>query len=101
MIDNPEPDEDTAAECREHESCIRSFKRQATGELASLAGWWHLGWDQNASQWNITLPDGEMRFVIVQSQDAGFPPAALINAAPGLLFEPIVEAIRDKGLFPP
>ena len=101
MIDNPEPDEDTAADCQQHENCIRGFKRQATGDLAPLAGWWHLEWDQNASQWNITAPNGEMRYVVVQLADAGYPPAALINAVPGLLFEPIVVAIKNKGLFPP
>ena len=101
MIDNPQPDEDTAADCQEHESCIRGFKRQAIGDLAPLAGWWHLGWDQNASQWNITAPNGEMRYAIVQAQDAGFPPAALIGAVPELEFRTIVSAILEKGLFPP
>jgi hypothetical protein len=99
MVDLPE--EDTAAACGEHSSCIRGFKRQAAGEPTSPAGWWHFGWDQEASQWNLTGPNGETRYVIVQLTDAPFPPAALINAVPGLVFGGIVKAIEREGLFPP
>jgi hypothetical protein len=99
MVDLPE--EDTAAACGEHSSCICGFKRQAAGEPPPLAGWWHFGWDQEASQWNLTGPNGETRYVIVQLTDAPFPPAALINAVPGLVFGGIVKAIEREGLFPP
>jgi hypothetical protein len=99
MVDLPQ--EDTAAACGEHSSCIRGFKWQAAGEPTPQAGWWHFGWDQEASQWNLTGPNGETRYVIVQLTDAPFPPAALINAVPGLVFDGIVNAIEREGLFPP
>jgi hypothetical protein len=95
------PDRDTAEPCDEHPSCIKGFKRRAEGELMPRAGWWHFAWDQKASQWNLTSPDGELSYVIVQMADAAYPPAALIGAAPGRLFEPIVRSIEQKGLFPP
>ena len=96
-----EPSADTVEICPEHPSCIRAFKHFASGQLSPLTGWWHLVWDQAASQWNITDPAGGNRFVIVQQADAPFPPAALIEAVPGLGFEPIVAAIQEQGLFPP
>jgi hypothetical protein len=96
-----EPNADTVEACPEHPSCIRAFKRFASGRLSPLTGWWHLVWDQAASQWNITDPAGGNRYVVVQQADAPFPPAALTEGAPGLGFEPIVAAIQDQGLFPP
>jgi hypothetical protein len=96
-----EPNADAVEACAEHPSCIRAFKRFASGQLSPLTGWWHLVWDQAASQWNITDPAGGNRYVVVQQADAPFPPAALTEGAPGLGFEPIVAAIQDQGLFPP
>ena len=96
-----EPNADTVEACPEHPSCIRAFKRFASGQLSPLTGWWHLVWDQAASQWNITDPAGGNRYVVVQQADAPFPPAALTAGAPGLGFEPIVAAIQEQGLFPP
>ena len=92
---------DTAEECRDHDSCIKGFKAAATGDVVALPGWWHFEWDQQASQWNITDPTGGTRYVVVQSADAAFPPAALIDAVPGMTFEKIVTVINEKGLFPP
>jgi hypothetical protein len=96
-----EPIEDTAAPCAEHQSCIRGFKRRAAGELMPLAGWWHLEWDDTGQRWHLTDPSGGTRDVDVPDQDRGFPPAALIGAVPGLLFQPIVSAILELALFPP
>jgi hypothetical protein len=95
------PAADTAELCHEHQDCIKGFKATATGDLAPLAGWWHFVWDQENMQWNITDPTGENGYVVVQSVDASFPPAALINAAPGILLQPIVSIIEEEGLFPP
>ena len=96
------PERDRARLCQGgHPSCIEGFVPSATGEHVGLAGWWHFEWDQGASQWNITDPTGGTRYVIVQLADAGYPPAALINAVPGLSFEPIVVAIRDEGALSP
>ncbi len=95
------PAADVAELCREHKNCIKGFKATATGDLAPLAGWWHFLWDQENMQWNITDPTGENGYVVVQSVDASFPPAALINAAPGVLLQPIVSIIEEEGLFPP
>lgn len=99
MVD--EPNADTVEACTEHPSCIRAFKRYGSDQLSPLSGWWHLVWDQPASQWNITDPAGGNRFVVVQLEDAPYPPAALVAAVPGLGFEPVVAAIQDQGLFPP
>ena len=100
-MDDPKK-EDRARPCGEgHPGCIEGLIPSATGEHIALAGWWHLAWDQQASQWNITDPTGEPSYVLVQAADSGYPPAALINAVPGLLMEPIVVAIEDQGLFPP
>lgn len=95
------PEADSVEACPEHPNCIRAFKRFASDQLMPLAGWWHFGWDQGASQWNLTEPTGKTRYVVVQLADAPFPPAALIEGLPGLGFEPIVRAIEEKGLFPP
>lgn len=95
------PAADMAELCHEHQGCIKGFKATATGDLAPLAGWWHFVWDQENMQWNITDPTGENGYVVVQSVDASFPPAALINAAPGILLQPIVSIIEEEGLFPP
>ena len=84
-----------------HASCIEGLIPSATGEHIALAGWWHLAWDQEASQWNLTDPTGGTSYVVVQLADAGYPPAALISAVPGLTFQPIVSDILEKGLFPP
>ena len=100
-MDVQEPKPDTVEACPEHPSCIRAYKRFASGQLSPLTGWWHLVWDQAASQWNITDPAGGARFVIVQQADAAYPPAALTEAVPGLGFEAVVAAIQDRGLFPP
>jgi hypothetical protein len=96
-----EPNADTVEACTEHPGCIRAFKRFSSDQLSPLSGWWHLAWDQTASQWNITDPSGGARFVVVQLADAAYPPAALTSAMPGLGFEPIVAAIQDQALFPP
>jgi hypothetical protein len=95
------PAADMAELCHEHTNCIKGFKATATGDLAPLAGWWHFLWDQDNMQWNITDPTGENGYVVVQSVDASFPPAALINAAPGIVLQPIVSIIEEEGLFPP
>ena len=95
------PKADMAELCHEHNNCIKGFKATATSDLAQLAGWWHFLWDQENMQWNITDPTGENGYVVVQSADASFPPAALINAAPGILLQPIVSIIKEQGLFPP
>jgi|SRR6187200_1614258 hypothetical protein len=96
-----EPNADTVEACPDHPSCIRAYKRFASEQLSPLTGWWHLVWDQEASQWNIEDPTGANRFVVVQLADVAYPPAALTAGAPGLGFEPIVAAIQDQGLFPP
>jgi hypothetical protein len=96
-----EPSADTVETCPEHPSCIRAYRHFASDQLSPLTGWWHLAWDQAASQWNITDPAGGNRYVVVQQADAPYPPAALTAGAPGLGFEPIVAAIQDQGLFPP
>ena len=95
------PAADMAELCHEHQDCIKGFKATATGDLAPLAGWWHFVWDQENMQWNITDPTGENGYVVVQSVDASFPPAALINAAPGILIQPIVSIIEEECLFTP
>lgn len=95
------PQTDMAEKCPEHASCIRAFKRRASGPVMPLAGWWHLIWDQENSQWNLTAPNGKPRYVVVQYEDAPYPPAALIDAVPGLTFEPIIRSIEEQGLFPP
>ena len=96
-----EPDPDAVEACPDHPSCIRAFKRFASDQLSPLSGWWHLEWDQAASQWNIEDPSGGNRYVLVQQADAPYPPAALTGGMPGLGFEPIVAAIQAEGLFPP
>jgi len=96
-----EPDPDAVEACPDHPSCIRAFKRFASDQLSPLSGWWHLEWDQAASQWNIEDPSGGNRYVVVQQADAPYPPAALPGGMPGLGFEPIVAAIQAQGLFPP
>lgn len=96
-----EPNADTVEACTEHPGCIRAFKRFSSDQLSPLSGWWHLAWDQAASQWNITDPAGGDRYVVVQQADAPYPPAALTTGVPGLGFEAIVAAIQEQGLFPP
>jgi hypothetical protein len=99
MVEEPAPDAVEA--CPDHPSCIRAYKRFASDQLSPLTGWWHLEWDQAASQWNIEDPSGGNRYVVVQQADAPYPPAALTGGMPGLGFEPIVAAIQAQGLFPP
>jgi hypothetical protein len=99
MVEEPAPDAVEA--CPDHPSCIRAYKRFASDQLSPLTGWWHLEWDQAASQWNIEDPSGGNRYVVVQQSDAPYPPAALTGGMPGLGFEPIVAAIQNGGLFPP
>jgi hypothetical protein len=49
--------------------------------------------EPNWPEWRVTLRD--------LSTDAPYPPAALINAVPGLVFGDIVKAIEREGLFLP
>ncbi len=64
-----------------------------------FAGVYHLRWVGAERRWNMTRPDGQTQ--TVDASTDGLPPAALINAFPGVAFAPVVTAIAEQALSPP